>query len=84
VLGEEAADAALGPLRRILARKEAAIENGYGTPSKIVDRLGAVVAAGRVDHLVLQLPTGDMTMDEARRSMELFCSEVKPQLAPAA
>lgn len=81
VLGEDAADAALEPLRRILSRKEAAIENGYGSPAKIVDRLGAIIEAGRVDHFVLQLPTGDMTMDEARRSMDLFCSEVRPQLA---
>jgi hypothetical protein len=29
---------------------------------------------------VLQLPTGDMTLDEAKRTMELFITEVKPQL----
>lgn len=83
VLGEEAADAALGPLRRILGHKEAVIENGYGVPSKIVDRLGDVADAGRVDHLIIQVPTGDMTYDEARRTLDLFCSEVQPQLQAA-
>jgi hypothetical protein len=29
---------------------------------------------------VLQLPTGDMTFEEARRTLELFITEVKPQL----
>jgi hypothetical protein len=83
VLGEDAADAALEPLRRILARKQAVIENGYGSPSKIIDRLGDVVADGRVDHFVIQVPTGDMTYGEARRTLELFCSEVKPALEAA-
>ena len=80
VLGAEAAEAALMPLRRILSRKEAVIENGYGSPAKTIDRMGAVVAAGRVDHLVIQVPTGDMTLDEAKRTLDLFCSEVQPAL----
>lgn len=80
VLGEEAADAALGPLRRILAGKEAVIENGYGTPSKLVDRMGDLIDEGRVDHIVLQTPTGDQTFDEAKRTLDLFASEVKPAL----
>jgi alkanesulfonate monooxygenase SsuD/methylene tetrahydromethanopterin reductase-like flavin-dependent oxidoreductase (luciferase family) len=84
VLGDDAAEAALEPLRRILSRKEAAIDNGFGTPAKIVDRLGAIGEAGRVDHIVIQIPTGDMTMDEARRTMDLFCAEVKPELDRAA
>ena len=83
VLGEDAADAALEPLRRILGRKQAVIENGYGSPSKIIDRLGDVVADGRVDHFVIQVPTGDMTFDEAKRTLDLFCSEVKPALEAA-
>jgi alkanesulfonate monooxygenase SsuD/methylene tetrahydromethanopterin reductase-like flavin-dependent oxidoreductase (luciferase family) len=83
VLGEEAADAALQPLRRILGRKQAVIENGYGSPSKIIDRMGEVVADGRVDHFVIQVPTGDMTLDEAKRTLDLFCSEVKPALEAA-
>lgn len=33
--------------------------------------------------IVLQHPTGDMTLAEARRTMDLFVSEVKPQLEQA-
>jgi alkanesulfonate monooxygenase SsuD/methylene tetrahydromethanopterin reductase-like flavin-dependent oxidoreductase (luciferase family) len=83
VLGEEAADAALGPLRRILSHIDGAIEAGAGTPAQITDRFGAILADGRVDHVVLQIPTGDMTMGEARTTMDLFCSEVKPVLDAA-
>jgi hypothetical protein len=32
---------------------------------------------------VLQIPAGDMTLDEAKRTMDLFCSEVKPSLDAA-
>jgi alkanesulfonate monooxygenase SsuD/methylene tetrahydromethanopterin reductase-like flavin-dependent oxidoreductase (luciferase family) len=80
VLGDEAAEAALIPLQRILSRKEAMIESGYGTPAKVTDRLGEVVADGRVDHFVIQVPTGDMTLDEAKQTLDLFCSEVQPVL----
>jgi alkanesulfonate monooxygenase SsuD/methylene tetrahydromethanopterin reductase-like flavin-dependent oxidoreductase (luciferase family) len=84
VLGDHAADAALGPLRRILSHIDAAIEAGAGTPSQITDRFGAVLEAGLTDHIVLQIPTGDMTVAEAKHTMDLFCSEVKPALEAAA
>ena len=45
--------------------------------------LAAILAAGRTDYIVLQLPTGDMTFDEAKRTMDLFCSDVKPELDAA-
>ena len=83
VLGDEAADAALGPLRRIMSHIDGAIAAGSGTPSQIADRFGAILEDGRVDHIVLQIPTGDMTMDEARTTMDLFCGEVKPVLDAA-
>ena len=35
---------------------------------------------GLIDHIALQVPTGDMTFDEARRTVELFAAEVKPVL----
>ena len=35
---------------------------------------------GYVDHIALQVPTGDMTYDEARRTVELFGAEVMPAL----
>ena len=43
----------------------------------------AILETGLTDYIVLQLPTGDMTFDEARRSLELFISDVKPQLEQA-
>ena len=84
VLGEDGADAALGPLRRILSHIDHAIRAGAGTPEQIRDRLAAILADGRTDHIVLQLPTGDMTFDEAKRTMDLFCSDVKPELEAVA
>jgi alkanesulfonate monooxygenase SsuD/methylene tetrahydromethanopterin reductase-like flavin-dependent oxidoreductase (luciferase family) len=80
VLGAEAADAALGPLRRILSHIDVAIKAGAGTAEQIRDRFGEILDAGLTDHLVLQIPTGDMTLDEAKRTMDLFCSDVKPEL----
>ena len=38
---------------------------------------------GLIEHVNLQIPTGDMTFEEARRTFELFASEVKPQLEKA-
>jgi alkanesulfonate monooxygenase SsuD/methylene tetrahydromethanopterin reductase-like flavin-dependent oxidoreductase (luciferase family) len=67
-------------LRRANAGLEVAIEAGAGTPQQIAERLGAVLAGGMVDHVVLMIPTGDMTMDEARHTLERFVTEVKPQL----
>ncbi len=84
VLGDEAADAALGPLRRILSHIDGAIAAGAGTPEQIRDRFATILDAGLTDHIVLQIPTGDMTIDEAKRTMDLFCSEVKPELEAAA
>lgn len=84
VLGEEAADAALGPLRKILAHIDDAVVAGAGTPDQIRDRFGHILDAGLTDHIVLQIPSGDMTFDEAKRTMDLFCNEVKPTLDAAA
>lgn len=83
VLGEAGADEALGPLRRIMSHIDAAIEAGHGTPAKIIDRFGQMMADGRVQHIVLQTPTGDITLAEARSTLELFCSEVQPVLEAA-
>ena len=83
VLGEQGADAALEPLRRITKHIDAAIEAGHGTPAKIIDTFGHVLSGGLVDHIVLQTPTGDITMDEAKSTLDLFCSEVQPVLEAA-
>jgi alkanesulfonate monooxygenase SsuD/methylene tetrahydromethanopterin reductase-like flavin-dependent oxidoreductase (luciferase family) len=83
VLSEEECDAALNPLRGIIAHMEDAIHFGAGTAEQIKDRFAAVLEPGLTDYIVLQIPAGDMTLDEAKRTMDLFCSEVKPSLDAA-
>jgi alkanesulfonate monooxygenase SsuD/methylene tetrahydromethanopterin reductase-like flavin-dependent oxidoreductase (luciferase family) len=85
VLVPDELDAVLAPLRRnVLAYTEEAVTTGAGTPDQIAERLAAVLEQGLTDYIVLQLPVGDMTIDEARRTLELFAAEVKPQLEKAA
>ena len=55
-----------------------------GSPERIRDRFAEILEAGRTDHIVLQIPVGDMTFDEAKRTMDVFCSDVKPELEAAA
>ena len=38
------------------------------------------MAEGMCEYIVLQVPTGDMTFAEARRSLELFTDRVMPAL----
>jgi alkanesulfonate monooxygenase SsuD/methylene tetrahydromethanopterin reductase-like flavin-dependent oxidoreductase (luciferase family) len=83
ILSEEDCQAALRPLHSILAHVEDAIAAGAGTTDQIADRFAAILEPGLVDYVALQLPTGDMTYEEARRTFELFASEVKPQLEKA-
>ena len=80
MLGEEGADAALGPLRKILGSIDGAIQYGSGTVEQIRDRFAELLGQGLTDYIVLQIPTGDMTFAEAKRTMDLFCSKVKPDL----
>jgi alkanesulfonate monooxygenase SsuD/methylene tetrahydromethanopterin reductase-like flavin-dependent oxidoreductase (luciferase family) len=83
VLPPEDCERALGPLRSILAHVEDAITAGAGTTEQIAERFAGILESGLVDHVALQLPTGDMTYGEARRTFELFASDVKPQLEKA-
>jgi alkanesulfonate monooxygenase SsuD/methylene tetrahydromethanopterin reductase-like flavin-dependent oxidoreductase (luciferase family) len=83
VLPAEDCDAALGPLRRIMAHIEDAINAGAGTVDQIAERFAGILEPGLTDYIVLQIPTGDMTLDEAKRTMDLFITEVKPQLEKA-
>jgi alkanesulfonate monooxygenase SsuD/methylene tetrahydromethanopterin reductase-like flavin-dependent oxidoreductase (luciferase family) len=83
ILSEEESEAALGPLRGILAHIEDAITAGAGTADQIAERFAAILEPGLVEHIDLQLPVGDMTFDEARRTVEQFAAEVKPQLEKA-
>jgi alkanesulfonate monooxygenase SsuD/methylene tetrahydromethanopterin reductase-like flavin-dependent oxidoreductase (luciferase family) len=83
VLPDDECEAALAPLRAILAHHEDAIAAGAGTPDQIAERFAAILETGFTDYIVLQLPTGDMTFDEAKRTLELFVTDVKPQLEKA-
>jgi alkanesulfonate monooxygenase SsuD/methylene tetrahydromethanopterin reductase-like flavin-dependent oxidoreductase (luciferase family) len=83
VLDEVECDAALGPLRRIMEHIEGAIHAGAGTATQIKDRFAEILAPGLTDYIVLQIPTGDMTLEEAKRTMDVFCSDVKPALEAA-
>ncbi len=61
----------------------AGVRYAAGTAEQITERLAGILEPGLTDYIVLQLPTGDMTLDEARRTVEIFASEVKPQLETA-
>lgn len=80
IMSQEDCEAALGPLRGILAHMEDAIQAGAGTADQIAERFAAILEPGLIDYIVLQLPVGDMTFDEAKRTLESFATEVKPQL----
>jgi alkanesulfonate monooxygenase SsuD/methylene tetrahydromethanopterin reductase-like flavin-dependent oxidoreductase (luciferase family) len=83
VLPEEECAAALVPLNRIMAHIESAVDAGAGTADQIAERFAAILEPGLTDYIVLQLPSGDMTLDEAKRTMDIFITEVKPQLEKA-
>jgi alkanesulfonate monooxygenase SsuD/methylene tetrahydromethanopterin reductase-like flavin-dependent oxidoreductase (luciferase family) len=53
---------------------------GAGTPGQIAERFAGILEPGLTDYLVLQIPCGDMTFEESLRTLELFATEVKPQL----
>lgn len=87
-LSAEEAEAALNPLARA---GQALLDPGgeaildqltamSGTPDHVTGVLKEVLAQGRSDYLVLQVPTGDMTFEEARQTLRLFIDEVMPQL----
>lgn len=84
VLPPEECEAALGPLNHILEHYEDAMRAGAGTADQITERLGAFLSQGLIDHVAFQIPTGDMTMDEAKRTVDVFVTEVKPRLEKAA
>jgi alkanesulfonate monooxygenase SsuD/methylene tetrahydromethanopterin reductase-like flavin-dependent oxidoreductase (luciferase family) len=80
VISEEECEAAQGPLRAILSTMEPAISFGAGTTGQIAERLAGMLEDGLSDYICFMLPTGDMTLYEARRTLDLFVTEVKPQL----
>ena len=74
--------AAQGPLRAIHANMDLAIEFGAGTPGQITERVGGLLDDGMADYICFMMPAGDMTFDEAQRTLDLFITEVQPQLEP--
>lgn len=88
-LDEFEAEAALNPLARgaqalLAPGGEAALMPALtansGTASHVTERLQAVLAEGRSDYIILQLPTGDMTYAESRSTLETFIEQVAPAL----
>lgn len=80
VLSEDECEAAQGPLRAIIANMDVAIEFGAGTPGRIAENLAMLLQDGMADYICLMFPAGDMTIEESRRTLELFVTEVQPQL----
>jgi alkanesulfonate monooxygenase SsuD/methylene tetrahydromethanopterin reductase-like flavin-dependent oxidoreductase (luciferase family) len=83
VASEEECYAAQGPLRAIHANMDLAIQFGAGTPPQIAERIAMLLDDGMADYICLMFPTGDMTYDEAKRTLELFVTEVMPELESA-
>lgn len=84
-LPEEECYDAQGPLRAIHANMDLAIQFGAGTAGQIAERVAALLDDGMADYICFMFPTGDMSYDEAKRTLDLFVTEVMPQLeAPAA
>jgi alkanesulfonate monooxygenase SsuD/methylene tetrahydromethanopterin reductase-like flavin-dependent oxidoreductase (luciferase family) len=79
-LSEQECYDAQGALRAIHANMEPAIQIGSGTPAQIVERVGALLEDGMVDYICFMFPTGDMTFEESRRTLELLITDVIPQL----
>lgn len=82
-LSEQECYDAQGALRAIHANMEPAIEIGSGTPPQIAERVAGLLDDGMVDYICFMFPTGDMTFDESKRTLELFITEVMPQLEPS-
>jgi alkanesulfonate monooxygenase SsuD/methylene tetrahydromethanopterin reductase-like flavin-dependent oxidoreductase (luciferase family) len=80
VLPPEECEAAQEPLRAIIANMDVAVEFGAGTPERIAERMAILLEDGMADYICLMFPAGDMTIDESRRTLELFVTEVQPQL----
>ena len=72
------AQAALGEGSDAILAKLAA---SSGSPERVAEHLRHEIERGKSDYLVLQLPTGDMSFDEAKASLRLFIDEVMPALA---
>ena len=80
VVSPDECEAAQGPLRAIIANMDIAIQFGAGTPNQIAERVAMLLDDGMADYICFMFPAGDMTFQESRRTLELFVTEVQPQL----
>jgi alkanesulfonate monooxygenase SsuD/methylene tetrahydromethanopterin reductase-like flavin-dependent oxidoreductase (luciferase family) len=55
-----------------------------GSPETVRDHFVAYAAEGQANYIVINAPFGDMTMEEADRTLDLFTSEVMPAVRAAA
>jgi len=55
-----------------------------GSPATVREHFVRYAEQGTVDYLVINVPFGDMTPDEADRTLDLFIAEVMPAVARAA
>jgi alkanesulfonate monooxygenase SsuD/methylene tetrahydromethanopterin reductase-like flavin-dependent oxidoreductase (luciferase family) len=65
---------------------EEAERKGYciaGTPAHVRERVAADIAATGINYFVCRFAFGDMTREEALRSVDLFSREVMPAVSPA-
>jgi alkanesulfonate monooxygenase SsuD/methylene tetrahydromethanopterin reductase-like flavin-dependent oxidoreductase (luciferase family) len=54
-----------------------------GTPARVADYLAGQAAAADANFFLAQMVFGDMTYEDALRSLTLFAREVRPALAAA-
>jgi alkanesulfonate monooxygenase SsuD/methylene tetrahydromethanopterin reductase-like flavin-dependent oxidoreductase (luciferase family) len=59
---------------------DVAVQFGAGTPDQIAERVAMLLDDGICDYIAFMFPAGDMTFEESRRTLDLFVSEVQPQL----
>lgn len=55
-----------------------------GSPETVRDHYVRYAAEGHANYIVINVPFGDMTFDEADRTLDLFISEVMPAVRAAA
>ena len=55
-----------------------------GTAGTVREHFVRYAAEGTIDYLVVNVPFGDMTRDEAQRTLDAFVEEVMPAVRAAA
>jgi hypothetical protein len=71
-------------LRAIMSGMDEAVAFGAGTPSQIAERVAMLLDDGMCEYIAFMFPAGDMSIDESKRTLDLFATEVMPQLGSAA